>query len=100
MNPPCYYYTHEEINNTLHAHGISPYVHAEQCAAQMSHISPTPVPSAPAPLSFNLANLPQNHAVETAAADISSSQVVFINVYDFYLSPTCRPPCQCQSSLF
>ena len=63
MNPPRYYYTHEEIDNTLRANGISPRARAaEQRAAQMGRISPIPVPSVPAPLSFNLANLPQNNA--------------------------------------
>lgn len=70
VNPPRYYYTHEEIDNTLRANGISPRVRAEQRAAEMSRISPIPVPSAPAPLSFDLANLPQNNAIETAAAGI------------------------------
>jgi len=68
VNPPCYYYTHEEIDDTLCANSISPHAHAEQHMAQMSHISPTAVPSVPAPLSFYLANLPQNN---TDAAGMS-----------------------------
>jgi hypothetical protein len=71
VNPPHYYYTHEEIDDTLRANGISPRACAEQCMAQMGRISPIPVPSVPAPLFFDLANLPQNNAIEMATAGMS-----------------------------
>ncbi|KIK05387.1 hypothetical protein K443DRAFT_3876 [Laccaria amethystina LaAM-08-1] len=91
VNPPCYYYTHEEINDTLHANGISPRSHAEQHAAQMSRISPIPVPSVPAPLSFDFANLPQNNSIETATVAPAGH---LINVTHLYSKlPPVQGPC-------
>lgn len=77
VNPPRFYHTHEEIDNTLRANGISPRARLEQQAAQMSRISPTPVPSAPGPLSYDLVNFPQNNAAGVPAGTFFSSRVMF-----------------------
>jgi hypothetical protein len=89
VNPPRYYYTHEEIDNTLRANGISPSARRaeQQRAAQRNRISPIPVPALPAPLSFDLVNFPQNNGTETAAAGISSSPVIFHSCLSFLYQP-------------
>lgn len=54
VNPPHFYYTHEEIDNTLRVNGLSP---ARVYERQADDISPTPIlPAPPAPLTLDLVN--------------------------------------------
>ena len=54
VNPPHFYYTHEEIDNTLRVNGLSP---ARVYERQADDITPTPtLPPPPAPLTLDLVN--------------------------------------------
>ncbi|KAF9473267.1 hypothetical protein BDN70DRAFT_886009 [Pholiota conissans] len=54
INPPRFYHSQEEINDTLLANGLSPRRISEE---QLSGVSPTPaLPAPPAPLTRDLVN--------------------------------------------
>ncbi|KAF9470981.1 hypothetical protein BDN70DRAFT_939282 [Pholiota conissans] len=54
INPPRFYHSQEEINDTLLANGLSPRRISEQ---QLSGVSPTSaLPAPPAPLAWDLVN--------------------------------------------
>ncbi|KAF8878266.1 hypothetical protein CPB84DRAFT_1688378 [Gymnopilus junonius] len=60
VNPPHYYYTHEEINEALTAAGVMP--RCTEYEQQVARVTPTPTaPAPPMPLTPSLMNISGNH---------------------------------------
>ena len=93
VNPPHYYYMHEEINEALTAAGVAPQ--GTEYDQQVVRVTLTPtVLALPMPLTPTLVNIPGNH-YRMGAAFVSSKlfMSMMFALKSKNLSSSC--PCSC-----
>ncbi|EDR02921.1 uncharacterized protein LACBIDRAFT_331920 [Laccaria bicolor S238N-H82] len=89
VNPPCFYHSHQEVNDALVAAGVTPGIQYDQYAAR---VTPTPVATEPpVPLTPSLINLTNNHYRTGVDSTAPASKGHLINVTLMYSSTTAAP---------
>ena len=83
VNPPRFYYSHEEINEALLAAGVTPSTEYDQ---QLARVSPTPVRSnQPALLTCTLVNGSNNHYRTATKETHTLIHPSYVSLFDIVL---------------